>query len=132
MAVQAVKIAIILAALDWAENYSLNVPVIELRHWVRAQQIAERWRASLHRLLADLSRTQDIRSEEAVLDFLAYPHEKPPTRREIHLGTRLKTRRDCYLAIDALVEGGEIVEVERQGERGPKTVGYQLSDVSNT
>jgi hypothetical protein len=52
---QAFKVAVILAALDWAEGDGAAVPMVSLAHWARGQTIAESWRASAHRLLDSLS-----------------------------------------------------------------------------
>ena len=49
---KALRVAILLASLE-------NRGVIELRHWARAQEIAERWRQSLHNLYAEINRGQD-------------------------------------------------------------------------
>ena len=47
LAEQAMKQAMILAALDWDGS---GTPCIELAHWARGQGLAEKWRASTHRL----------------------------------------------------------------------------------
>jgi hypothetical protein len=44
---RALRVAVLLASLE-------NEPRVEPRHWARAQQIAEGWRASLHRLYGQL------------------------------------------------------------------------------
>ena len=69
--VQAIKVAILLAALDWAdEDGGLPHPKVTVAHWYRAQQIAEEWRASAHRLLADLGENEEGRLENRVLSLL--------------------------------------------------------------
>ncbi len=48
---KALRIAMLLASVD-------NNNVIEIRHWARAQQIAERWRGNLHALIDQLQGTE--------------------------------------------------------------------------
>ena len=45
----ALKVAAILAALEWPQ--SEPVPVVEIRHLARAESIVEDWRHSLHRAI---------------------------------------------------------------------------------
>jgi hypothetical protein len=52
---QALKVATCLAATDWPDGE--RVPMIELRHWVQAQEIAERWAVGAERAL-DLAEAQ--------------------------------------------------------------------------
>jgi len=123
----AIKVAITLAALDWAQEQTpTGVPVIDLGHWARAQQVAERWRESLHRLLFGLSRTEDSRTEMKIMDLLT-ASPQPLSRRELYVQTGSRNRKNCNDAIDALVDDGLIIEVDRQGARGPATKAYQVS-----
>ncbi len=57
---KALRIAMLLASVD-------NNNVIEMRHWARAQQIAERWRRNLHALIDQLQGTE-TQSREAELE----------------------------------------------------------------
>jgi hypothetical protein len=59
LANKALRIAGLLASLD----DKAGAHQVELRHWYRGQQIAERWRASLHRLMAQLD--EDIAQSRA-------------------------------------------------------------------
>jgi hypothetical protein len=69
--VQAIKVALLLAALDWSDGVdSTPRPHVTLAHWCRAQEVVEGWRASAHRLLADLGETEESRLEERILRFL--------------------------------------------------------------
>ncbi len=53
---KALRIAALLASFS-------NSDVIELRHWARAQEITERWRTSLHTLIATLQQTRTTNPE---------------------------------------------------------------------
>ncbi len=64
--IKALRIAALLASLE-------NNGCIELRHWARAQQITERWRANVHHLvaqLADEAPTRERTAEDRILAFL--------------------------------------------------------------
>ena len=70
---QAFKVAVILAALDWAEGDGAPVPVVSLSHWARGQTIAETWRASAHRLLGSLSNrrvVEEHNKEDRILQMI--------------------------------------------------------------
>jgi Co/Zn/Cd efflux system component len=48
--ISAIKVAMLLAAADWADKDGHGSITISLPHWNRALFITERWRKSLHRL----------------------------------------------------------------------------------
>lgn len=56
MPTHAIKVAMLLAALDWPADRV--APQIELHHLARAVDIAERWRASAHRALGQATQTE--------------------------------------------------------------------------
>ncbi len=60
LAEKALRIAMLLASID-------NHGHIQMRHWARSQQIAERWRVSLHALIDQLQNVADV-SREAELE----------------------------------------------------------------
>jgi predicted transcriptional regulator len=128
--VLAVKLALILTVMDWADEGGKDSPRITEAHWARAQMLSEEYRASAHRLLAELSVSQDVKNEQKVLDFIARAQAtKPPTKREIHRGTGIKNRKDAHAAVDALVESGAIVEVERRSNgAGRPAKAYKLAE----
>jgi hypothetical protein len=47
-----------------------NRPVVRAAHWYRAQEVAELWRASAHRLLHDLGDSEESRLEMRILKLL--------------------------------------------------------------
>ena len=136
----ALKIAIILATLDWADNTTtdkdsfgvLNAPniVITLGHWARAQMIAESWRSSLHRLLSSISETDDARSEKRLIQHLTRWKEGR-TINELVNSTGL-SRTHLKSAIDSLVESGELEVVKVAGKRGPQATIYRLPGEQTT
>ncbi|MBK8035353.1 MAG: hypothetical protein IPK17_38775 [Chloroflexi bacterium] len=61
----ALKLALILAIMDWTDEGMPNTPRITTVHWARGQMLAEEYRASVHRLLDELSiRGFDVKNEE--------------------------------------------------------------------
>src|SRR5690606_19181165 len=71
--VQAVKLAELLAALDWLKT-SEETPTGTVDHWHAAQALAEGWRGSAHRLLEQLDRsgeaTIERRQQERMLNSI--------------------------------------------------------------
>ncbi len=72
-----------------------------------------------------------MKNEQKILDFIARTQAiKLPTKREIHRGAGIKNRKDAHAAVEALIESGVIVEVERSnsnGNGGRPTKAYKLS-----
>lgn len=134
MHVQAIKIALALACIDWAELHSgiqgpwgvknIHRPNITLGHWARAQQIAERWRASSHRLLNELDVSEDTRNEEAVSTYL---NRTPNGATLSVLGRKTGIKRTALKsALEALIESGlvDAVSIEPGPAGGRPTVCY--------
>ncbi|MBA3872393.1 MAG: DUF3987 domain-containing protein [Anaerolineae bacterium] len=125
--VQAIKVAILLAALDWAdEDGGLPHPKVTAAHWYRAQQIVEDWRASAHRLLADLGENEEGRLEGRILSFLRVCGGVA-TVRDLYRALR-SPRKPVMEALRALEEDGCIVRVELPPKPGVKSEAYRLAD----
>lgn len=81
---KALRIATLLASLQAQQT-------VQLRHWVRAQQITESWRAMLHRVLTMMGDTgyssKDAQSEDRIEALLA--QEGPQTMRVLQRRTHL-------------------------------------------
>lgn len=125
--VQAIKVAILLAAMDWAdEDGGLPHPKVKAAHWYRAQQIVEDWRASAHRLLADLDENEEGRLENRILSFLR-ACGGVVTVRDIYRTLR-SPRKPVSEALRALEEDGCVVRVELPPKPGVKSEAYRLAD----
>lgn len=122
--VQALKVAILLAAMDWAEDETSSRPVIEPAHWYRAQLITESWRASAHRLLADLGENEEVRLENRILGLMRGQAE-PVTLREIYRALRT-TRKPVMEALKALEADGMVMQVEGPPKPGRKSLMYTV------
>jgi hypothetical protein len=123
---QAFKIAVILAALDWAEGDGGPVPLVSLAHWARGQTIAESWRASAHRLLDSLSNrrvVEEHNKEDRILHMILAAGTRGITARSIYRTLGLR-RAEFDLAVAGLVRDGLIRQVEIKPARGPSACGY--------
>jgi hypothetical protein len=124
--VQALKVAIILAALDWTDDPAEPRPVVQPAHWFRAQQIAEAWRASAHRLLQELGETEEARLEVRMIRLLR-AHPDGLSLRSLYKA--LKTpRKPVMEALNALEQDGQVrkTAVTPDGRPGPRPDLYVL------
>jgi hypothetical protein len=126
--VQALKVAITLCALDWADMGDPGVkPIVTPSYWFRAQQIVETWRASAHRLLFDISQSEDSNTESRILKHLgSYPDGE--TLYELTNRTKLP-RRAIQDALSSLIASGMVKETERKPQRGPTAKAYARCEV---
>lgn len=125
--VQALKVAIILAALDWIalDERRQNRPVVRVTHWYRAQQIVEVWRASAHRLLHDLGESEEARLEIRILKLLAGQLGGLSVR-SIYRALR-SPRKPVIEALKALEQDGRVEQdFVRNGDHGRKAETYRL------
>lgn len=117
---KALRVAMLLASLS-------NSGRIEIEHWARAQQIAERWRASLHHLIDQLGQSEDSpdRILEDKINRLFTRHPALTAReagRYLHISTGEAERM-----LDQLVKGGAL-----QAEAGKRTKRYRPTAASVT
>ncbi|MBI5960349.1 MAG: DUF3987 domain-containing protein, partial [Chloroflexi bacterium] len=106
--IQALKTAIILAALDWISlgERRQSRPVVRAAHWYRAQQMAETWRASAHRLLHDLGENEETRLETRILKLLSGQSGELSVR-DIYRALRSQ-RKPVIEALKALEQDGQV------------------------
>lgn len=124
MHIQAVKIALALACIDWSQTDTTNLPRIELGHWAIAQTIAEQARASLHRLMPVLSQSSDSRAQREIMTTLK--NYGAITIRDIVRITGRNTN-DVRSALEVLQESGEVQINEHHPPTGRPTQLYALS-----
>lgn len=125
--VQALKVAIILAALDWIElgERRQGRPVVRAAHWYRAQTIVETWRASAHRLLHDLGESEEARLETRIVKLLL-GNPGGLSVRDIYRALR-SPRKPVIEALKALEQDGQVEQhFARSGQHGPKAECYRL------
>lgn len=127
MHVQAIKIAILFAALDWADDDNASPhPNVKAAHWYRAQQITEEWRASAHRLLAELGENEEVRLENRILGLLKTAGGSA-TVRDLYRTLR-SSRKPVIEALKALEQDGRVVKVDLPPNPGKRSEAYRLSD----
>ena len=125
--VQAIKVAILLAALDWADDeQSTPRPKVTAAHWYRAQTITEEWRASAHRLLADLGENEEARLENRILGLLRTAGGVA-TVRDLYRALR-SPRKPVVEALKALEQDGQVVRVELPPKPGMRSEAYRLAE----
>ncbi len=125
--VQALKVAIILAALDWIAlgERRQNRPVVRAAHWYRAQSIVETWRVSAHRLLHDLGESEEARLETRILKLLS-GQAAGLSVRDIYRALR-SPRKPVIEAIKALEQDGRVaLEFIPSAGRGRPSECYRL------
>jgi predicted transcriptional regulator len=111
----AMTVALNLALSDWVYQAHGNRPTIQVGHAARAQQIVERWRASVHRLLPTLDETADSRGQARIVALLR--NSPGMTARELSRYCGMKTR-DMNNALAVLLESGEITYHEHTPPNG--------------
>ncbi len=125
--VQALKVAIVLAGLDWIAlgERRQQKPVVRAAHWYRAQEIVETWRASAHRLLHDLGESEEARLEMRILKLLI-GQPGGLSVRSIYRALR-SPRKPVIEALKALEQDGQVIQdVSTSGGRGRPSERYQL------
>jgi hypothetical protein len=122
------KIATILAGLDWATEGCKARPVISEAHWFRAQQIAEELRASAHRCLKEMT-TSAFNEAEVKVRYILGRFPQGISRADLYRRSDLPAK-----ALDdvmgALIEAGE-VEEKATPTRGRMAKVYQWAKESD-
>lgn len=118
---QALKIAMILTALDSSVN-----PKIETPHIIKALSIAETWRASAHRAISKATETDFTKTAERVLKIISRYEPNGASMREICRFMRDKHPHDIQLSMQEMIEAGMIEETHTggDGKRGRPTSKY--------
>jgi len=125
-AARALKVMIVLAALDWISNQNRPArPVILPGHWYRAVEIVETWRESIHKALRDLGRTDYSRSELRVRNLLsAWPDG---LTRSALLKKAEVTARELDDILNNMVEAGEAEGFDQKNTGGRNAKMYRSS-----
>jgi hypothetical protein len=113
MHMQAVKIALGLACMDWAMGDVKEAITIQLGHFALAQTITETARASLHRLLPVLSQSNDSRTQRNLITVLKQAPGGVMSVRDIVRGSGRNTN-EVRSALEVLIEAGEVELLEHQ------------------
>jgi hypothetical protein len=121
------KVAIVLAALDWATD-DQEKPIITPAHWARAQMIVEKWRASAHRFLDMVTvseqATAEATVEDRVLHLIEAGNGAGVTLRDLY--RCLNLRRDAVEAIaNGLAHDGLIEKQTVKNDHGRSSTLYR-------
>jgi len=127
--IKALRVAGLVASFE-------NSPQIEIQHWAIAQEVAERWRGSLHQMYLQINMPNDAPTiEDKILDTIAELKEKDikegkslpmalPTTRDIGRKLHASTR-DLEPYLLSLVRNGAIKKI-KAGERSKETFRYDI------
>lgn len=131
MHIHAIKIAMLLAAADWADAGAGGAVTITVPHWRRAQYITEKWRESLHRLerrlLVDKEQEQNQKREDAtykVLKHIQESGEEGIKHRDVL--SRFHRVPDLDVILEQLLDDGFIQSRKTKNKRGPKGTVYYV------
>ncbi len=125
LAEHALKVAMLLAALDWKGG--TESPCIELRHLARAIAITETWRASAHRAISKTQVTQLDRVQQRIVRQLSKAGPAGMTYRNLRQGMRDMRANELKEALYDLCEMNTTEEEDWQNPRGgPKTKVFRL------
>lgn len=103
--VHTLKIATILAALDWESE---SVPRIEMAHLARAVQITESWRASAHRTLTQASQSEFTIFHSRVFRLISKAEPHGATLRDICRNLRDKRPDDIEPIVRQMIVAGDL------------------------
>jgi hypothetical protein len=115
LAEKALRVAMSLGSLE-------NDDRIEMRHWARAQQIAESWRQSLHYIYAEVTGSEQSVVESFEDKIIKLIEEKGPmTKREIYQFIRGLDSGSAATVLQNMVNA-DLLEEDKTG----KTTRYRL------
>jgi hypothetical protein len=122
---QVIKVATILAALDWKEEAA---PVIRAYHLAQAIAICEKWRASAHRALRMANESKFNVLQERIVKQLSKAGGIGATLRDVYKAMKDRTPDQIEDALRQLIKARMVEDIEQPG--GPKggapTVRYRL------
>lgn len=123
----AMKVAMLLAVMD-AEDIPIRV---ELRHWARAQQIVETWRAGLHRIWSDGVQTDETRNDDRILALIAQAGSRGILARDIYRALAIKSS-ECNAILEELEKAGQIERVPGFNANNRPVTYWRLVAATNT
>jgi hypothetical protein len=127
---KAMKIAMLLAASDWARMANGTPLIVQPPHWSRAQEITEGYRASLHRMVEDATTPveddDDELAQKLITKLRIQPNQSlPELARALHMSSGNKYSR-LKQAIYDLIETNMVETSERKRARGSSATVYRV------
>ena len=122
---QVLKVAMLLAALDWGRS---DAPHIEQAHLLRAISIVESWRASVHRLLALTTQSAYSAMQQKITRVLAAAEPYGATLRDLYKVWRDKSPAEIETVLDQMIRINEVIVTDvKPGPKGGRpTKRYRL------
>jgi hypothetical protein len=106
MHMQMVKIALAVAIMDWQIGGRNGAVTIELGHMALAQTLAEKGRASLHKMMPIINQSADARTQRTLVSVLkSYPEGLTLKELTSKIGRNHKELRS---SIEVLIDAGEV------------------------
>lgn len=122
--VTALKVATLLAILDWPVGQSM--PQIERCHMMRALLTTERWRVSVHRVLSLALNEADDKLTQRIVHRLA-ANAGGMTLRDLYKSMKGTKPKTIERILADLVLRGEVREIDYQNPRGgPRTTKFAI------
>jgi hypothetical protein len=90
-----------------------NSEAVEMKHWARAQEIAERWRANLHETYAQVNAappSEEAKAEDKVCEIVG--KLGTPTAADVARYVYGKSRTEVSRILDGLVAAGSLARAE--------------------
>lgn len=123
MHIQMLKAALAIACMDWAAAGAAGRVEVNEGHIALGQQLSEKSRASLHRLMPVLSQSTDMRTHRDLIGILK--REPYMTVRDIVRKIGRNTK-DIRSALEVLIESGEIEKLDHHPVTGRPSQLYRL------
>jgi hypothetical protein len=122
----ALKIAMLLAALDWQDT---PAPRIEKRHMIRALSIAETWRASTHRAIVNTTETEFNRLAGRIIKIISKSGPEGASFREVCKAMQDQRPGELQATVWELVSAGQVIanSTSGNGKPGRPTERYTLA-----
>jgi hypothetical protein len=114
MHVQAIKLAMIISALDWMESEK-PLPVVTKENWQTAETLAEHWRASAHRLLDQMdlrgAGQDEQRQQERIMSLFRSAGSDGLRLRDVYRSLKMQAGTARQIAYE-LVRAGLLVQTQ--------------------
>lgn len=121
LGIQAMKVALLLAALD-----SEELPVhVGLRHFARAQMIVEGWRGMLHQLWGEGVTTEEAQQSDKVLALLAKASGQAVPTRDIYRPLNMASG-EVRATLDELAKTGQVERIQTKAANGRNVEAWRM------
>lgn len=120
------KVATILAALDWATT-DIPTPTIELSHLARAHSIVEKWRESAHRALKQASTHKLAKLEQRIVAVVQRFEPEGAALRDLRRSITDESLSEIETTVQKLITLGELEIAPAERRAGRPTDRYRIA-----